>query len=87
VLQEQVSFCYSRDSQAAKTVIDAFAEVQKKHNNKLSVLSQSIKLLDEHLLPMMMVRDAASGVIVSQVYNFQDIMGGIANLKARGKNQ
>lgn len=44
--------------------------MEKKHAKKLSVNAVNAKMIEEHLLPMIVVQDRNSGDIVTQVFNF-----------------
>ena len=50
-------------------------------------MAQSCSLLPDHLMPMMQIEDRSQpGEIVSQVFNFVDVMGGLNNLNLEGKS-
>jgi len=62
-----------RDSDYAKQVTEAFKAAEKKHPKRVgSVTAQNSKLIEEQLLPMLIVQDRSTGEIVAQVINFVD---------------
>ena len=62
----------SRESDFAKQASEAFKLLEKKFSKKLTVSSHNGKLIDDHLLPMLVVADKSSGEIVTQLFNFVD---------------
>jgi len=48
-------------------------------------VAQNARLIEEHLLPMMVIQDRNTGEIVSQVFNFIDLMGGKQQLSLESK--
>ena len=77
LLQEQVSApsfkpSLFRDSDFAKQALEAFKVLEKKYSKKLSVNSLNAKLIDDHLLPMLVAADKSSGETITQLFNFVD---------------
>lgn len=75
LLQEQVPshpLTRHRDSDFAKQALEAFRQLEKKHSKKISVTSLNTKLIDDHLLPMLVVQDRSSGETITQLFNFVD---------------
>ena len=54
-----------RDSDFAKQVSDEFKAVEKKYQKKITVNIVNAKLVEDHLLPMMVVQDRHSGDIIT----------------------
>jgi hypothetical protein len=71
LFQEQVNLpfnlfiTFSRDSDFAKQATEAFKLLEKKYSKKISVTALNSKLVEDHMLPMMVVQDKSSGEIVS----------------------
>ena len=61
-----------RDTDFAKQIFEAFKLLEKKYSKRLSVNSLNAKLIEDGLLPMLVVQDRNSGDIVTQVFNFID---------------
>ena len=70
----------NRDSPAAKHVVKVFETLYSKHQKKISVAAQSVSLVQDHLLPMLIVQDKATNNVVCQVQNFIDQIGSGSNL-------
>lgn len=51
----------------------------------MNIVAQNARLIEEHLLPMMVIQDRNTGEIVSQVFNFIDLMGGKQQLTLESK--
>ena len=65
---------------------EAFKVTEKKHPKRIgSVTSQNSKLIEEQLLPMLIVQDRATGEIVAQVINFVDHFNNKAGIVAESK--
>ena len=63
----------NRDTDFAKMATEAFKALEKKHPKKISSVSASnARLIEETLLPMLIVQDRNSGEIVAQVLNFSE---------------
>jgi hypothetical protein len=74
-----------RESPASKQVIQAFEHLYKKYQSKLSVLIQPLTLAEAHLDPVCCVYDNSSKEIVSQIFNFVDVMGGKSAVNLESK--
>lgn len=61
-----------RDSDFAKQTTEAFKQLEKKHGKKLTVNALNAKLIEDTLLPMLVVQDTSSGEIITQIFNFVD---------------
>lgn len=56
---------FNRDSDFAKTLIEVFKQLEKKYNKRFIVTSGNAKLVEDSLLPQMIVQDQKSGEIVA----------------------
>lgn len=70
----------------SKVAIQAFEQVYKQNSSKLSVLIQATQLSETHLDPVCCVYDSASKELVSQVFNFIDLIGGKNQLTVESKS-
>ena len=57
-------------------MIKAFEEVYRRHNDRLRILIQQTRLQEAAHDPVVCVVDTQSKAIVSQTFNFIDVLGG-----------
>jgi len=68
-------------------VTDAFKVTEKKYSKRVgSVTAQNSKLIEEQLLPMLIVQDRATGEIIAQVINFVDHFNNKGGIVAESKS-
>jgi hypothetical protein len=60
----------------AKQAAEVFKQLEKKYTKNIITSAQNSKLFEDHLLPMLFVQDRSSGEIVTQIFNFLDLIGG-----------
>ena len=65
-----------RDTPTSKQCIQAFEEVVKRNNNKLSLRIDISELNEAHMLPDMSIIEGGSNECVAQVFNYFDLLGG-----------
>jgi hypothetical protein len=54
--------------------VEAFKALEKKYSKKIaSVTPLNSRLLEDHMLPMIIVQDRNSGDIVTQILSFSDL--------------
>lgn len=63
-------------------MISAFEEVYRRHSPKVRVLIQQTKLREAAHDPVVCVVDTNSNQIVSQTFNFIDVLGGKSMINA-----
>jgi hypothetical protein len=69
----------------AKQATEAFKQLEKKHSKNMVTSAQNSKLFEDHLLPMLFVQDRDSGEIITQIFNFLDLIGGKNQLTPESK--
>jgi len=73
-----------REKPRNKIAIQAFEELYKRHSTKIKVTFQKSILSNEHLDPILCIVDPKTSEIVTQIYNFIDVLA-VTNITVEGK--
>lgn len=63
-------------------MIKAFEEVYRRHNNKVRIIIQQTKLMETAHDPVVCVIDTQTKEMLSQTFNFIDVLGGKSLINA-----
>ena len=79
-------FLLYRETDFAKQATEAFKSLEKKHPKRIGrVTAANSRLIEEGLLPMLVVQDRQSGEIVAQILNFSEYFPGKQSVTSESK--